>query len=298
MRATTGTTRTTGTTGLSAEAQRAKAETIGNDRERGGRGGSDLPRRSPEGEGGWDEYAPFYDWENARTIGRRDVGYWTRFIAGTRGRVLELGCGTGRLAMPLSRATRAFTGIDLSHEMLGRAIVRARRRPPRARPALLRGDIRHLPFADTSVACVFGAYGVVQSLTTDRDLDATFAEVQRVLKPGGRFGLDLVPDLAKWEAYQRQTRFRGTLGGRPLTLIESVRQDRPRGLTMFDEEFIVGRGRKAARHTFTLTFRTLPMERLLSRLEAAGLTIENTAGSYRSAVWHPNADVWLVTATK
>jgi SAM-dependent methyltransferase len=257
-----------------------------------------LSRRSPQGEGGWDSYAPFYDWENARTIGRRDVGYWTRFITGTRGRVLELGCGTGRLAMPLSRVTRQFTGIDLSQEMLGRAITRARRRPPRARPGLLRGDIRQLPFADASIACVFGAYGVVQSLTTDRDLDATFAEVARVLKPGGRFGLDLVPDLAKWEAYQRQTRFRGTLGGRPLTLIESVRQDRPRGLTMFDEEIIVGRGRNAARHTFTLTFRTLPMERLLSRLEAAGLRIDSTAGSYRGAAWYPAADVWLVTARK
>ena len=263
-----------------------------------GAGDADLSRRSPKGEGGWDAYAPFYDWENARTIGRRDVGYWTRFITGTRGRVLELGCGTGRLALPLSRVTRAFTGIDLSQEMLGRATTRARRRPRRARPALLRGDIRHLPFADASIACVFGAYGVVQSLTTDRDLDATFAEVARVLKPGGRFGLDLVPDLPAWQPYQRQTRFRGRLRGRPLMLIESVRQDHRRGLTMFDEEFIVGRGPTATRHTFTLTFRTLPMEQVLARLEAAGLRIESTAGSYRGAVWHPNADVWLVTATR
>jgi SAM-dependent methyltransferase len=250
------------------------------------------------GEAGWDTYAPFYDWENARTIGRRDVGYWTRFITGTRGRVLELGCGTGRLAMPLSRVTRAFTGIDLSGEMLGRAIRRARRRPPSARPRLLRGDIRHLPFADASIACVFGAYGVVQSLTTDRDLDETFAEVARVLAPGGRFGIDLVPDLPAWQSYQRQTRFRGTLRGRPLSLIESVRQDRRRGLTMFDEEFIVGRGPTAARHTFTLTFRTLPMDQLLPRLEAAGLSIAAVSGSYRGGAWRPDSDVWLVTATK
>ena len=259
----------------------------GNDRERGGHGG-----------GEWDFYAPFYDWENARTIGRRDVGYWTRFITGTRGRVLELGCGTGRLAMPLARVTRAFTGIDLSQEMLGRAVRRARRRPPRARPVLLRGDIRQLPFADASITCVFGAYGVVQSLTTDPDLDATFSEVARVLAPGGRFGLDLVPDLPTWQTYQRQTRFRGTLRGRPLTLVESVRQDRRRGLTMFDEEFVVGRGPTAARHTFTLTFRTLPMEQLLSRLEAAGLRVEIVSGSYRGGAWRPDSDVWLVTGRK
>jgi hypothetical protein len=40
------------------------------------------------------------------------------------------------------------------------------------------------------------------------------------------------------------------------------------------------------------------MERLLSRLQAAGLRINSTAGSYRGAAWHPDADVWLVTATK
>ncbi len=200
--------------------------------------------------------------------------------------------------MPLSRVTRAFTGIDLSQEMLGRAIARARCRPPSARPRLLRGDIRHLPFADASIECVFGAYGVVQSLTTNRDLDATFAEVARVLAPGGRFGLDLVPDLPAWKPYQRQTRFRGTLRGKPLTLVESVRQDRRRGLTMFDEEFIVGRGPNAARHSFTLTFRTLPMEQLLSRVTGAGLIVESVSGSYRGGAWRPDSDVWLVTARK
>ena len=32
-------------------------------------------RNPKEGWSGWDEYAPFYDWENARTIGRRDVAF-------------------------------------------------------------------------------------------------------------------------------------------------------------------------------------------------------------------------------
>jgi len=33
-----------------------------------------------EGHEGWDEYAPFYDWENARTLGRRDVAFWRRVL--------------------------------------------------------------------------------------------------------------------------------------------------------------------------------------------------------------------------
>ena len=36
---------------------------------------------SGEGWQGWDAYARFYDWENAQTVRRRDVGFWRRLAA-------------------------------------------------------------------------------------------------------------------------------------------------------------------------------------------------------------------------
>ena len=44
-----------------------------------------------EGFEGWDDYAPFYDWENARTLGRRDVPFWRNLALNAGGPVLELG---------------------------------------------------------------------------------------------------------------------------------------------------------------------------------------------------------------
>jgi SAM-dependent methyltransferase len=78
-------------------------------------------RSGSEGWQGWDEYAPFYDWENARTQGRRDVPFWRRLTSGVGGLVLELGSGTGRLSLPLARAGASLVGIDRSAPMLSRA---------------------------------------------------------------------------------------------------------------------------------------------------------------------------------
>ena len=252
---------------------------------------------SGDGASGWDAYAPFYDWENAQTIGRRDVAFWRREAARQRGRVLELGCGTGRLLMPLARAGARMTGLDRSAPMLERARARARRLPAARRPRIARGDIRALPFPARAFSLVIAPYGMLQSLTSDADLDAALAEAARVLTPRGTLGIDLVPDLPNWDAYHRELRLRGRMGRAAVTLVESVRQDRRRGLTIFDEEYTTRAGRTTERHHFSLTFRTLAMETTLARIARAGFTIKAVHGDYRGGAWRPDADVWLVMAS-
>jgi SAM-dependent methyltransferase len=245
----------------------------------------------------WDEYAPFYDWENARTMGRRDLAFWQQFARG-RGRTLELGCGTGRVLAPLAVRGRRLVGLDASAEMLVRGRQKLRRIARAQRPSLVRGDIRALPFEAGTFARVLAPYGVLQSLTSDADLDATLVETARVLDRSGWFAIDLVPDLADWRQYQRQVRFRGRLAGRDLTLIESVRQNRRRGLTIFDEEFrTIDKGRLRF-HRFSLTFRTLPMETVLERVRRAGFAIDAVHGGYRGDAWRPDSPVWLVIARR
>src|SRR5471032_3002534 len=85
------------------------------------------PSRAREGWQGWDTYAPFYDWENAQTLGRRDVPFWRRIGLAAGGPLLELGCGTGRITLPLARAGVNVVGIDRSEAMLARAAARRRR---------------------------------------------------------------------------------------------------------------------------------------------------------------------------
>jgi SAM-dependent methyltransferase len=264
--------------------------------------------RHSEGWHGWDDYAAFYDWENARTVGRRDVPFWHEFAALARGPVLELGCGTGRVTLPLARAGVPIVGVDRSAEMLAFARRRLRRagllaqrpRPLGHLPALVRGDIRTLPFADAAFGAVIAPYGILQSLLRDRDLAAALDAVAQILRPGGRFAVDLVPDVPRWKEYRRRVSLVGRRGrkGPLVTLVESVRQDRARRLTIFDHEYIVGWGRTREVRRFTVCFRTLPVAAMIRRLERAGFRVEATLGDYDGHPLEQESGTWLIVAAR
>jgi SAM-dependent methyltransferase len=249
-------------------------------------------------------------------MGTRDIPFWQRVVAASWGPVIELGCGTGRVMTSGSVFGRVkrkrppgsfpLIGIDLSVPMLAVARRRLKRLSPRTRPALVRGDIRALPFATGSAALVIAPYGILQSLVRDDDLARALAETARVLRPGGQFIADLVPDLPKWTPYRGRVRMRRKGQSRTtVTLVESVRQDRRRGLTIFDETFVersVGRanGRKSRSTTrhFSLTFRTLPFAETRRRLIRAGFRIEAVYGGYRGQNWTPESETCLILARK
>jgi ubiquinone/menaquinone biosynthesis C-methylase UbiE len=262
----------------------------------------DFRAMGREGWAGWDAYAPFYDWENARTLGRKDVPFWRGVASQIRGQVLELGCGTGRISLPLARAGVRLVGVDRSAAMLDRAARRARaldRKKQGPRLRLIRADIRALPFRSERFSAVLAPYGILQSLIRDSDLAAALESVARVLKPGGLFGLDLVPDVPKWREYREKVQMKGkAAGGAHLTLVESVRHDRRKRLTIFEQVYRERRGRETREHRFDLTFRTLPIPLMAQRLARAGFSIEAALGDYRGKPWDERADVWIILARR
>jgi len=83
-----------------------------------------------------------------------------------------------------------------------------------------------------------------------------------------------------------------------ITLVESVRQDRAKKLTLFDQEYIEQRGRERKSRRFSLVFRTLTVPQMTRRLEKAGFRIKAVLGDYSGQPWDPRADVWLILAEK
>ena len=249
---------------------------------------------------GWDAYAPFYDWENAQTVGRSDIPFWVDLAVRVGGPVLELGCGTGRVSLPVARRAERFVGIDRSPAMLGRLRRRFRRARLGSRAALVLGDIRALPFCKrVRFKAVLAPYGMLQSLLCDRDLAATLRSVSGVVARGGVFAVDLVPDLPRWQECHRRVSLRGRRpGGGQLTLIESVRQDPDRRFTIFDQEFVEQRDGRRETRRFSLAFRTLTVPQISRRLERAGFAVDAVLGDYRGRAWSPEADVWLILARR
>ncbi len=94
-------------------------------------------------------------------------------------RFLELGIGTGRIALPFLAAGFSYAGVDLSQAMLDVLLGKASGWP--RRPLLARGDVLQLPFSDGS----FDVILAVHVLHLVADWRATLREARRVLRPQG-----------------------------------------------------------------------------------------------------------------
>lgn len=110
------------------------------------------------------------------------------FLAGLApdGSALELGVGTGRIALPLARRGVRVHGIDLSEEM----VARMRAKPGGADIPVAIGD-----FATTRVEGTFSlayvVFNTINNLTTQDAQVACFANVASHLEPGGSFVVEV-----------------------------------------------------------------------------------------------------------
>ena len=125
------------------------------------------------------------------------------------GPVLELGVGTGRVAVPLAARGIAVHGIDASEQMLKQL---------RVKPGGDRVTASIADFSDfdlgTTFSLVYAATGTFFELPTQQAQLDCFQSVARALAPGGHFVIDgLIPDVVTGE---QTTKVRETLDGRPM----------------------------------------------------------------------------------
>ena len=150
----------------------------------------------------YDAIARLYDaWSRSVT---EDVPFYVHEAAAAGGPVVELGVGTGRIAIPVARRGIRVVGVDASREML--AICRERANAQRVGELLdLRlGDLRSPPVGERVrlVTCPFRAY---LHLRDEDDRRRALASAYQLLLPGGRFVFDVfAPDADDIDATDRR----------------------------------------------------------------------------------------------
>ncbi|HEY7668453.1 MAG TPA: class I SAM-dependent methyltransferase [Actinomycetota bacterium] len=152
---------------------------------------------------------------------------------GGHGRVLEVGVGTGQVALPLHAAGVPLIGIDLARPMMDRLKAKAGGHSPFP---LVQGDATRMPFADDA----FGGAYLRWVLHLIPAWETAVAEILRVLAPGGttvvglgsyggprseiqeRFtelaGISIAPAGLMWDGYDQLDAAMAALGATPRAL--------------------------------------------------------------------------------
>jgi SAM-dependent methyltransferase len=153
--------------------------------------------------------SPSWPWER---LERGNVGSQTTLIELVEPRpgesVLDVGTGSGGLALLAARAGAHVTGIDIAEDGIERARARAAEEALDVRFDV--ADAQTLPYGDASFDVVVSTFGVIFA----PDHRRAARELARVCRPGGRLGLALMPmNSRSGETISLLREFSGSEGG-------------------------------------------------------------------------------------
>ena len=254
----------------------------------------------------YDAIAEFYDLDMGRNADAGDIVYYraaclTRCTGG-EGRVLELGCGTGRITLALCEAGLAVVGIDKSAAML-RVLRRKARDRQIARPPLLAAmDMAQLGLRGGFDA-VLCAYSAFTYLVEDDDRARALAAIRNALADAGRLILDVfVPDpQVEDRAGEEVFDYRRQLGdGGWLERRKTLLRDAPAGVNRIRRRytFLAQDGGCPSELVTESRQRSYRPQQLLEVLRRAGFRIVATAGDFTGAPFAAGSRSLIVEAEK
>ncbi len=239
---------------------------------------------------------------------RGDVAFYVSEAGrSSGGTTIELGCGTGRVLLPLARAGHRVVGVDSSREMLDRLREKLAAEPAevRQRVALHHSDVRDLTVVDATASLVIAPFRVLQHLTTIADQMLCVAAIVRRLDRGGRFAFDVFnPNFAMMirdrSSESEDTPETPLADGTTLRRTVSVR--RVRWVDQVSEVeliYYIRAGDQVSRHVQAFEMRWYVPAELEHLLARAGMVVESMYGNFdRSDLLDDSPEIVVVAAKK
>ena len=244
----------------------------------------------------YDRIAHWYDVDMARNMPFDDVAFYVGVSASRGGRVLELGCGNGRILLELlARGIDAF-GVDRSARMLENLCAKARARalPVRA----CRMDVRALGFRG-DFAVVLCPYSLVTYMAGERDVSRLLDEVARVLARRGALVIDaFIPRIATTAGEFRED-YRRACGGHTLVRSKRIRVLGPR-LNCIERRYrlLSTQGELLEQVDTTEHIQTFTPQELEATVAGAGFTTDEIWCDYHSRDAAAEAQFFTIVARK
>ena len=142
--------------------------------------------------GGYDDFLLVAEAYDSEYTARDDIDFWIDAARQSGGPVLEVGCGTGRVLIPVARAGIDIVGLDLSRNMLSVCRQKIASEPPavQRRVDLVEADMRHFDLG-RQFPLVTIPFRPFQHLSTVADELSCLKAIRTHLRPEGKLILDL-----------------------------------------------------------------------------------------------------------
>lgn len=155
-----------------------------------------MPLSDTAAPAAFDRFARFYD-DDYRAYDD-DLGLILEMAEEAGGPVVELGCGTGRVLLPLADAGVAVTGVDVSPALLAVARSKLAAAGMTGKVKLVEADLRAPGLPERAFALAICTSNTLMHLTDAADQEAALRAAFRMLRVGGRLMLDLFnPDIVR-----------------------------------------------------------------------------------------------------
>lgn len=250
----------------------------------------------------YDQIAHFYDLTHAGLTD--DIAFILRLAQSANGPILELGCGSGRLLLPLARAGFTVTGVDNSAAMLARARAALQQEPPnvQSRVTLLEADMTQMELGNGRFPLIIIPYNTFMHLDSTQKTMA-LKRVKQILRSDGRLFIDLsspfaIADTPDDPDLILENSFTDPQTGHTVHQLASNRLDEVRQCLQITwvYEVVSAAGDAVQRRTFQADYHYLFPHQIELLLREGGFRLTDLSGDYDGSMFDEESERLLITA--